>query len=104
MLHPPLASVLDLAAIFVQAQAGQAAAITALYMRYGPLVQRSCYVRLASVEAAKNCTQAVFIRMWRCIPSFEYRGRHRSSVGCIRLPIMRLLVTCGNGGGPRRYH
>jgi hypothetical protein len=30
MLHPPLAPVLDLAAILVQAQAGQAAAITEL--------------------------------------------------------------------------
>jgi RNA polymerase sigma-70 factor (ECF subfamily) len=74
MLHPPLAPVLDLAAILVQAQAGQAAAITELYMRYGPLVQRYCYVRLANVEAAKDCTQDVFIRIWRFLPSFEYRG------------------------------
>jgi RNA polymerase sigma-70 factor (ECF subfamily) len=74
MRHAPQTPVLDLAALLVQAQASQAAAITQLYMRYGPLVRRYCYVRLASVEAAEDCTQDVFINIWRSIPSFEYRG------------------------------
>ncbi len=74
MQHVPQAPVFDLAAILRQAQAGQAAAITKLYMRYGQLVQRYCYARLGSVEAAEECTQDVFIRIWRSVGTFAYRG------------------------------
>jgi RNA polymerase sigma-70 factor (ECF subfamily) len=74
MQHAPQAPVLDLATILAQAQAGQAVVITALYMRYGRLVQHYCYVRLASVEAAEDCTQDVFVHILGSIAAFEYRG------------------------------
>jgi RNA polymerase sigma-70 factor (ECF subfamily) len=74
MQHAPQAPGLDLAATLAQAQAGHAAAITGLYLRYGPLVQRYCYARLGSMAAAEDCTQEVFIRIWRSVGTFAYRG------------------------------
>ncbi len=67
-------TVFDLATTLAQAKAGQPTAIQTLYTEYGPRVQRYCYVRLRSVEAAEECTQEVFISIWKHVPTFEYRG------------------------------
>ncbi len=69
-----MSTVLDLATILAQAQAGQPSAMAELYTRYGAPVQRYCYARLGRVEAAEDCTQEVFIRIWKHVPTFEYRG------------------------------
>jgi RNA polymerase sigma-70 factor (ECF subfamily) len=49
-------------------------AIQELYTYYGAAVQRYCYARLGTLEAAQECTQDVFVRVWKHVPSFEYRG------------------------------
>jgi RNA polymerase sigma-70 factor (ECF subfamily) len=72
--EPIMSTVLDLATILAQAQAGHPTAIAELYTQYGAPVQRYCYARLRSVEAAGECTQEIFIRVWKHIPTFEYRG------------------------------
>ncbi len=69
-----MSSVFDLATSLAQAQAGHPAAMADLYTAYGVSVQRYCYARLGSVEAAEDCTQEVFLRIWRSVASFAYRS------------------------------
>jgi RNA polymerase sigma-70 factor (ECF subfamily) len=69
-----MSTVLDLATILAQAQAGHPSAMAELYTRYGAPVQRYCYARLGRVEAAEDCTQEVLIGIWKHVPTFEYRG------------------------------
>ncbi len=69
-----MSNVFDLATCLAQAQAGHPTAIADLYTAYGLPVQRYCYARLGSVEAAEECTQEVFIRIWRSVRTFAYRG------------------------------
>ena len=64
----------NLSTTLAQARAGDRLAIHALYTQYGAAVQRYCYTRLGTVEAAEDCTQEVFIRVWKHVSSFEYRG------------------------------
>ncbi len=69
-----MSSVFDLATCLAQAQAGHPAAIADLYTAYGVSVQRYCAARLGSAEAAEDCTQEVFLRIWRAVRTFDYRG------------------------------
>jgi RNA polymerase sigma-70 factor (ECF subfamily) len=69
-----MSSVFDLATSLAQAQAGQPTAIADLYTAYGVLVHRYCAARLGSAEAAEDCTQEVFLRIWRAVRTFDYRG------------------------------
>ncbi len=64
----------DLSAILVQAQSGNPAAIRDLYDAYGAAVYRYCYVRLGDREVAQDCVQEVFVRIWKGVRTFEYRG------------------------------
>src|SRR3712207_2797229 len=56
------------------AQAGHPTAFADLYTAYGLPVQRYCAARRGSVEAAEECPQEVFIRIWRSVGTFAYRG------------------------------
>ena len=69
-----MSTVLDLATILAQAQAGHPSTMAELYTWYGAPVQRYCYARLGRVEAAEDCTQEVLIGIWKHVPTFEYRG------------------------------
>jgi len=64
----------DLQTIVACARDGQPAAIAELYALYGDAVRRYCYVRLNDLEVAQDCVQEVFLRIWRGIRTFEYRG------------------------------
>jgi RNA polymerase sigma-70 factor (ECF subfamily) len=64
----------DLQTIVARARDGQPAAIAELYATYGDAVRRYCYVRLNDFEVAQDCVQEVFLRIWRGVRTFEYRG------------------------------
>ncbi len=64
----------DLQSTIARARDGQPAAIADLYAQYGDAVRRYCYVRLNDLEVAQDCVQEVFLRIWRGIRTFEYRG------------------------------
>lgn len=64
----------DLHSIIAHAQEGNPSAIQALYERYSDPVGRYCYLRLGDLEAAQDCTQEVFLSIWKSIKKFEYRG------------------------------
>ena len=69
----PLVSA-ELRSVIACAQEGNPQAIQALYERYAEPVRRYCYVRLADIEAAQDCTQEVFLCIWKGVKKFEYRG------------------------------
>ncbi len=69
-----IASLPNLPTILAQARAGDRLAIQTLYAHYGAAVLRYCYTRLGTQEAAEDCTQEVFVRVWKHVPTFEYRG------------------------------
>ncbi len=60
--------------IIACAQAGHARAIHALYEAYADPVRRYCCARLGDFDAAQDCTQEVFLRLWQGIQHFEDRG------------------------------
>lgn len=64
----------DLQSIIAHARDGQPTAIADLYALYGDAVRRYCYVRLNDLEVAQDCVQEVFLRIWRGVRTFEYRG------------------------------
>jgi RNA polymerase sigma-70 factor (ECF subfamily) len=64
----------DLRSIIACAQEGNPSAIQALYDKYADPVRRYCYARLGDIEAAQDCTQEVFLCIWKGVKNFEYRG------------------------------
>lgn len=64
----------DLRAILACARDGEFTAVAELYTLYGEAVRRYCYVRLGDLEAAQDCVQEVFLRIWKGVKTFEYRG------------------------------
>ncbi len=64
----------ELQSLVLRARAGQPAAIAELYAVYGDAVHRYCYARLNDRDAAHECVQDVFVRIWRGVSTFEYRG------------------------------
>ena len=64
----------DLQPLVLRARAGQPAAIAELYALYGDAVRRYCYVRLNDRDDAQDCVQEVFVRIWRGVSTFDYRG------------------------------
>lgn len=68
----PLAT--DLESIIERARAGTSTAIGELHALYGDAIQRYCAARLGDTELAQDCAQDVFVRVWRSLPTFEYRG------------------------------
>jgi RNA polymerase sigma-70 factor (ECF subfamily) len=64
----------DLQPLVLRARAGQPAAIAELYAVYGDVVFRYCYVRLNDRDDAQDCVQDVFLRIWRGVSTFDYRG------------------------------
>jgi RNA polymerase sigma-70 factor (ECF subfamily) len=64
----------DLRAIIARAHEGNTSALQELYDAYGDPVRRYCYVRLGDIEAAQDCTQEVFLCIWKGIHKFEFRG------------------------------
>ncbi len=63
----------DLCATIACAQEGNPSALQQLYDMYASPIRRYCYVRLGQIEAAQDCTQEIFICIWKGIKSFEYR-------------------------------
>jgi RNA polymerase sigma-70 factor (ECF subfamily) len=64
----------DLESLIARARDGQPVAISELYTLYGEAVRRYCYVRLGDIEVAQDCVQEVFLRIWKGVRTFEYRG------------------------------
>ena len=64
----------DLEFTIARARDGQPAAISELYALYGEAVRRYCYTRLGDLEVAQDCMQEVFLRIWKGVKTFEYRG------------------------------
>jgi len=64
----------DLHTSIARARAGQPTAIAEWYAVYGDAVRRYCYVRLNDLDVAQDCTQDVFVGMWRGISTLDYRG------------------------------
>jgi RNA polymerase sigma-70 factor (ECF subfamily) len=64
----------DLASIISRTRAGQSQAMSELYEAFAELLFRYCCARLNDREAAQDCVQEAFIRVWRGIKTFDYRG------------------------------
>ena len=64
----------DLASIISRTRAGQSQAMSELYDAFAELLFRYCCARLNDREAAQDCVQEAFIRVWRGIKTFDYRG------------------------------
>lgn len=64
----------DLESLIARARDEQQGAISELYTLYGEAVRRYCYVRLGDLEVAQDCVQETFVRIWKAIRTFEYRG------------------------------
>ncbi len=74
----------DLAAVFASARAGNAQAIGKLYHQYSTPILRYCYSLLGDQELAQLCVQEVFIKLWKGIKTFEYRGEQRFTAWLFR--------------------
>jgi RNA polymerase sigma-70 factor (ECF subfamily) len=64
----------DLQSVIERARMGRHAALDELYDGYAPAIHRYCAVRLGDSDAAQDCVQEVFIRVWQHITTFEDRG------------------------------
>src|SRR3712207_993303 len=64
----------NLPVLLAAARCGDATAIHSVYQAYGNSLYRYCYARLGMVEAAQECTQDVFVCLWKDIRTFEDRG------------------------------
>jgi RNA polymerase sigma-70 factor (ECF subfamily) len=63
------------AALVARARAGDGAAITALYLRYAPMIYRYAYQRTGERTLAEDIQSEVFARMLEALPGYEERGR-----------------------------
>jgi RNA polymerase sigma-70 factor (ECF subfamily) len=63
------------AALVARARAGDGAAITALYLRYAPMIYRYAYQRTGERALAEDIQSEVFARMLEALPGYEERGR-----------------------------
>src|SRR5690554_1016607 len=57
--------------VIIQAQAGNAAAMTAIYERYRPRIYRYLYYRLGHQQTAEDLTADVFVRMLEALPRYR---------------------------------
>ncbi len=64
----------DLRTTIARVQEGDSSALQELYSMYADPIRRYCYVRLGDIEAAQDCTQEIFLCVWKGIKKFEYRG------------------------------
>lgn len=64
---------IDLPAVIAHAQQGQPDAVAVLYTAYADPIRRYCYARLGDIEAAHDCVQEIFLKVWKAITSFVYR-------------------------------
>lgn len=64
---------IDLPSVIAHAQQGKPDAVEVLYVAYADPVRRYCYARLGDIEAAHDCVQEVFLKVWKAITSFVYR-------------------------------
>jgi RNA polymerase sigma-70 factor, ECF subfamily len=64
---------IDLPAVIADAQQGKADAVDLLYAAYADRIRRYCYARLGDIEAAHDCVQEVFLKVWKAITTFVYR-------------------------------
>jgi RNA polymerase sigma-70 factor (ECF subfamily) len=64
---------IDLPSVIAYAQQGKADAVHVLYRAYADPIRRYCYARLGDIEAAHDCVQEVFLKVWKAIRSFVYR-------------------------------
>jgi RNA polymerase sigma-70 factor (ECF subfamily) len=64
---------IDLASVIARAQQGKTEAVDVLYVAYADPIRRYCYARLGDIEAAHDCVQEIFIKVWKAIRSFVYR-------------------------------
>ncbi len=64
----------DLASAISRARVGQPQAMSELYDAFAELLFRYCCARLNDREAAQDCVQETFIRVWRGLKRFDYRG------------------------------
>lgn len=65
---------LDLATVTMRARNGDSYAIHELYEAYADQLRRYCYNRVGDIDVAQDCVQEVFVRVWKSINTFEYRG------------------------------
>lgn len=64
---------IDLPAVIAHAQQGKPDAVDVLYTAYADPIRRYCYARLGDIEAAHDCVQEIFLKVWKAITSFVYR-------------------------------
>lgn len=64
---------IDLRTVILQGRQGNPDAIGDLYAAYAAPLRRYCLIRLGDHEAANDCVQDVFVRVWGAIKTFEYR-------------------------------
>lgn len=64
---------IDLPSVIAHAQQGKPDAVDVLYTAYADPIRRYCYARLGDIEAAHDCVQEVFLKVWKAIKSFVYR-------------------------------
>lgn len=65
---------MDVPAMIARVREGDSHAIDALYEVYAPRMRQYCYVRLGHRQAAEDCVQEMFIRIWKALPTIEYQG------------------------------
>lgn len=66
----------DLSAAIIRAREGQPQALGEIYDVYADLLLRYCYARLHDTEAAQDCVQEIFMKVWKGIKTFEERHEH----------------------------
>lgn len=65
---------IDLATVVERLQAGDAQAMHELYEHYADALWRYIQIRLSDAEAAHDCLQDVFFKVWKSMPTFEFRS------------------------------
>jgi RNA polymerase sigma-70 factor (ECF subfamily) len=66
----------DLSSAIRRAREGQPQALREIYDVYADLLFRYCYSRLHDTEAAQDCVQEIFMKVWKGIKTFEERCEH----------------------------
>lgn len=79
----------ETAPIVARAQAGDPAAVTELYRRYGPVIFRFVYIRIGNRPLAEDISGDVWVRALKSLHNYEDQGR---DLGAWLITIARNLM------------